>query len=263
MSNDIQYPDHFITRLHSIWGEGFMSPGGPEEVGEIVRDLDLGSKTVLDIGFGTGGPAIELAKKHQAGKVIGIDVEPQLRERALANIEQSGVSDRIDLRIVEPGPLPFDDESFDVVFSKDSMAHIEDKQALFLEVKRVLKSGGVFVASDWLSGSGEVAVAALNEFRDVCHLVLPMATAAETENMLLDAGFENTSARDRNEWYAPLCVAEVERIEGPLRDQLINEVGIEIYDHWLKVRTALAKATTVGGLRPTHLRAYKPGSSTM
>jgi phosphoethanolamine N-methyltransferase len=240
-----------------------MSPGGPEEVGEIVRDLDLGSKTVLDIGFGTGGPAIELAKKHQAGKVIGIDVEPQLRERALANIEQSGVSDRIDLRIVEPGPLPFDDESFDVVFSKDSMAHIEDKQALFLEVKRVLKSGGVFVASDWLSGSGEVAVAALNEFRDVCHLVLPMATAAETENMLLDAGFENTSARDRNEWYAPLCVAEVERIEGPLRDQLINEVGIEIYDHWLKVRTALAKATTVGGLRPTHLRAYKPGSSTM
>jgi ubiquinone/menaquinone biosynthesis C-methylase UbiE len=260
MSDDIQYPDHFVARLHSIWGEGFMSPGGPEEVGEIVRDLDLSGKTVLDIGFGTGGPAIALAKKHQAGKVIGIDVEPQLRERALANIEQSGVSDRIDLRIVEPGPLPFDDETFDVVFSKDSMAHIEDKLALFLEVKRVLKPGGVFVASDWLSGSGEVAMAALNEFRDICHLVLPMATAAETENMLLDAGFENTRTRDRNEWYAPVSAAEVERIEGPLKDQLISEVGVEIYDHWLKVRTALSKATTAGGLRPTHFKASKSAS---
>ena len=260
MSHDIQYPDHFIERLHSIWGEGFMSPGGADEVGEIVRGLDLNNKAVLDIGFGTGGPAIELARKHRAGKIIGIDVEPQLRERALANIEQSGVSDRIDLRIVEPGALPFDDESFDVVFSKDTMAHIEDKQALFLEVRRVLKAGGVFVASDWLSGGGEAAVAALNEFRDVCHLVLPMATAAQTENMLLDAGFENASTRDRNEWYTPLCGAEVERIEGPLKDQLINEVGIEIYDHWLKVRKALAKATTAGGLRPTHFKAYKAGS---
>lgn len=130
MGNDIQYPDHFIVRLHSVWGEGFLSPGGPEEIGEIVKDLDLSNKTVLDIGFGSGGPAIVLAKKHEAGKVVGIDVEPQLRERALANIERAGVSDQVDLRIVEPGPLPFGNETFDVVFSKDSMVHIEDKQTL-------------------------------------------------------------------------------------------------------------------------------------
>ncbi|HKJ51168.1 MAG TPA: hypothetical protein VKB27_06675 [Gammaproteobacteria bacterium] len=62
MSDDIQYPDHFIERLHTIWGEGFLSPGGEEEVGEIVRGLDLAGKVVLDVGFGTGGPAIALVK---------------------------------------------------------------------------------------------------------------------------------------------------------------------------------------------------------
>ena len=75
MSGNIQYPDHFITRLHTIWGEGFLSPGGAEEVGEILTGLDLSGKTVLDVGFGTGGPAMTLARVHGAEKVIGIDVE--------------------------------------------------------------------------------------------------------------------------------------------------------------------------------------------
>ncbi len=41
VSDDIQYPDHFIERLHAIWCEGFLSPGGPEEVCEIVKGIDL------------------------------------------------------------------------------------------------------------------------------------------------------------------------------------------------------------------------------
>ena len=63
MTTDIRYPDDFIDRLHAIWGEGFLSPGGVEEVHQIVKGLDLAGKTVLDIGFGTAGPAIVLARE--------------------------------------------------------------------------------------------------------------------------------------------------------------------------------------------------------
>ena len=59
-------------------------------------------------------------------------------------------SDRIEIRLVEPGPLPFDDGSLDVVFSKDSIVHIADKEWLCGEAFRVLRPGGWFVASDWL-----------------------------------------------------------------------------------------------------------------
>jgi len=260
VSDDIQYPDHFIERLHAIWGEGFLSPGGPEEVREIVDGIDLSGKVVLDVGFGTGGPAIALAKDHHAAKVVGIDVESQLRDRASKNIDKAGVTEKVELKIVEPGPFPFDDESFDVVFSKDSMIHIEDKSALFKEVKRVLKPGGVFVASDWLSGDDENALPALDRYRELAHLSFTMATAREMEIALADAGLQDIESRDRNAWYANVCANELAEVEGPLKQQLIDTVGKEIYSNWLNVRKALSEAVTAGGLRPTHLRGFKPST---
>lgn len=260
ISTDPQYPDHFIARLHRIWGEGFLSPGGPEEVSEIVRDIDLAGKVVLDVGFGTGGPAIALVRNHAAASVVGIDVEPQLRERAATNIDAAGVADRIELRLVEPGPFPFDDETFDVVFSKDSMVHIGDKPALFREVMRVLKPGGAFVASDWLAGDGESGQAELARFCEVGHLEFAMATAAEMEAALAAAGFRDVASRDRNAWYAAVCADELAQVEGPLQQELRDLVGDEIYAHWREVRRALAAAVSAGGLRPTHLRGRKPAT---
>ena len=260
MSSDIQYPDHFIERLHLIWGNGFLSPGGPEEVREIVRGLDLSDKVVLDIGFGTGGPAIALARDHRAASVVGIDIESQLRDRASRNIDRAGVADKVELKIVEPGPLAFEDESFDVVFSKDSIIHIEDKPALFSEVIRILRPGGAFVASDWLSSEDETEIAALDGYRKVSHLSFELATARQMESVLTDAGFERVESRDRNAWYAEVCSNEQARIEGPLKEQLIESVGEEIYSKWLAVRKALTEAVIAGGLRPTHLRGFKPAA---
>lgn len=257
MSSDVQYPDHFIERLHTVWGEGFLSPGGPEEVREIVSGIDLSGKVALDVGFGTGGPAIALVRDHRCGRVVGIDVESQLRDRAAKNIDKAGLSGQIELSIVEPGPFPFSDESFDVVFSKDSMIHIEDKQALFREVLRVLRPGGVFVASDWLAGEGPQARAALERFTQAGHLSFTMASAAEMEAALAAAGFQDIACRDRNAWYATVCADELAQIEGPLKQQLLDAVGEEIYADWLQVRRGLSNAVSAGGLRPTHLRGFK------
>src|SRR5687767_4141154 len=96
---------------------------------------------VLDIGSALGGVDLLLATQHGAAEVIGIDVEPQL-------IASADLADRIKFRLVEPGPLPFEQENFDAVFSKDAMVHIEDKDGLFAEVVRVLRPGGMFIASD-------------------------------------------------------------------------------------------------------------------
>ena len=260
MAPDIQYPEHFIERLHAVWGEGFLSPGGPDEVAEIVRGLDLTGKSILDVGFGTGGPAMVLAGRLGASKIVGIDVEETVLERASALVEKAGLDDRIDLRIVAPGPLPFEDGSFDMVFSKDAIIHIPDKRAFFDEVARVLRPGGVFAASDWLRGTGPREEQALRDMLAAySHLHFEMATAEEMAEALEKSGFEQVETVDRNRWYAGIVDEEVNLLEGPLYADLVAKVGREIIDPWLDVRRAMAKAAKAGGLRPTHLRAVKPG----
>ena len=49
MSDDL-YDNAHIAFLEQMWGEGYLSPGGPEEVSRVLTGLDLTGKTVLDIG---------------------------------------------------------------------------------------------------------------------------------------------------------------------------------------------------------------------
>ena len=257
MNPTVQYPDHFIDRLHLIWGQGFLSPGGREEVVRVVQGMDLTERQVLDIGCGTGGPAIVLAEECGAS-VVGIDVEPQLAAKAKLAVEEAGLGAKVAIRLVEPGPLPFDDRSFDIVFSKDSLIHIPDKKALFQDLLRVLKSGGAIAFSDWLAGEGDEGKPALDVYRKHAHLDFTMATVRETETLLKSVGFRDVSSLDRHEWYAKLAREESELIDGSLREQLIEAADEAIYTEWSQGRRALADAVAAGGLRPTHFRAKKP-----
>ncbi len=54
MSED-HYPPRMIAMLEAVWGTGFLSPGGPEEVSRVIGAHDLRGKSVLDIGCGAGG----------------------------------------------------------------------------------------------------------------------------------------------------------------------------------------------------------------
>lgn len=252
----VQYPAEFIDRLHLIWGDAFLSPGGPEEVRAIVQGLDLADAEVLDIGCGTGGPAIVLARDCGA-RVTAVDVEPQLLERARRFADVAGLAGRIEFRLVEPGPLPFEAARFDAVFSKDSLIHIPDKPALYREILRVLKPGGVFAASDWLAGEGAMEDPAFRRYVDLGHLKFTMATAEETAGVMRDCGFAEVSTRDRNAWYAEVSAKEAAAIAGPLRDQIVAVSDVQTYERWRDGRSALAKATRHGSLRPTHLHGRK------
>lgn len=116
-----EYGDDFVAGSEWIWGDGFLSPGGEEEVARILRGVDLRGRQVLDIGCGIGGIDILLVQKYGAGRVVAIDVEEPLLEKARAAALAAGIAQRIDFRLVTPGPLPFPDTSFEVFFSKDAI----------------------------------------------------------------------------------------------------------------------------------------------
>ncbi len=258
MGNETLYPDHFTKRLHIVWGDGFLSPGGPEEVSEILSRFDLTGKRMLDIGYGTGGPAVHLARNTDIAKIIGVDVEAQLCAQATERAERAGVADKLDFRVVEPGPLPFPDQFFDIVFSKDAIIQISDKAALFQEAFRVLKPGGWLCASDWLGSTDPVEQAEMKKVTEKAHLHFEMAAAPEIEAMLSEAGFSDVSSRDRNAWFSELCEQEVVAFNGPLYQELVEAVGKDIVDPWIEVRKGIANAARTGGLRPTHYFGHRP-----
>ncbi len=252
--SETSYPPEFVTNLEMQWGVGFLSPGGPDEVREILRDIDVAGKAILDIGCGTGGPDIVIARELSPRQIIGADVEPYLVEKGRQNIAAAKLDGVVDLRLVDAGPLPFEDRSFDIVFSKDSLIHIEDKSALYEEVLRVLKPGGQFAASDWLRSANADELAGFNEWQSLTAHSFSMQTEPETTAEMRGAGLEGVNSRDRTKWYAETAAQEVVMMESDeWRDQFVAAFGEESYAKKLALRIANARAAECGGLMPTHL----------
>jgi SAM-dependent methyltransferase len=99
------YHSRMIDMLQALWGEGFLSPGGPDEVARVIAEHDLRGQSVLDIGCGAGGIDIALVRQHGAGYVFGIDVKDTVLAQARALIDRDGLTARIGVMKVVPGPL--------------------------------------------------------------------------------------------------------------------------------------------------------------
>ncbi len=252
-----EYDDAFVARLELLWGDGFLSPGGAEEVAKLLSGFDLTGKRVLDIGCGIGGVDLLLAGKHGAASVLGVDVEEPLLKRARAKAAKAGFEGRIDYRLVRPGPLPFEEAAFDVVFSKDAMIHIPDKPALFAEVQRVLRPRGAFIASDWLQSVEGRGSSEMTNLGEALGLTFNLATPEEMAAAMETAGFRDIVLRDRNAWYSALVQEEQTRIKGELRERAIQAMGREKYENWVVARETLMTAAGKGYLRPTHLRGTR------
>lgn len=255
---DIEYTDDFVAKLELLWGDGFLSPGGEAEVAMALAGVDLAGKDVLDVGCGVGGIDILLARRWGARSVLGIDVEAPVLAKAEARAAAAGLGDTVTYRQVEPGPFPLPDDGFDVVFSKDAMIHIPDKPGLYAEVLRVLRPGGVFVASDWLKGFDGSMSADMERWIESVKLHFEMASVAETEHALRQAGFTDVAVTSRNAWYREEGRREIERIEGELRPRAVELLGEHGVSHWLTVKRNMLVVLDAGEFCPSHIRARRP-----
>ncbi len=257
VNTDEIYTDEEIAEFEAMFGEGFLSPGGQEEVAKIVENVSLTGKEVLDIGVGIGGPACLLIEKHGATRVTGIDVEDTVLKTAAQTVLRRGLQDRVILKRVEPGPLPFDDESFDVVFSKDAIIHIPDKGALFREIYRILKPGGCIAMSDWYRGE-EPLTEEMAEWLEPHGSEFVMTPIQNDADLLVSAGFVDTEIIDRTAWFTEFSRELVDQLSGPGYDTLVMAVGKDTADHLVSKARERVIISDQGQLRPGHLRGHKP-----
>lgn len=111
-----------------------------------LRHIDQNTK-ILDIGAGYGGAARYLASGFQC-KVSCLNLSEKQNKRNLKKNEEVGLSELIDVIAGEFEALPFEDNTFDIVWSQDAILHSGNKSQVFNEVYRVLKPQGYFIFTD-------------------------------------------------------------------------------------------------------------------
>ena len=253
-----EYDANLTHLLESLWGEGFLSPGGTAEVDAYLDGIDLAGKRVLDIGCGLGGVDLHLVRRHRAARVVGIDIDPYLIGRCAELANRHGLAGQLEFVCVEPGPLPFDDGAFDIVTSKDAILHVADKTALARDIRRLLEPGGWFAASDWLAGYPGEPSQRMRDYLAAEDLDFVLADADTYRRALQEAGFTGIALADRNAWYLEEARREYDLLQNVHYDALVARLGRDFVEREIDVWRKIIPVLETGELRPTHLRGRKP-----
>ncbi|MBT4889594.1 MAG: methyltransferase domain-containing protein [Rhodospirillales bacterium] len=253
-----EYDESYNAILEGVWGEGFLSPGGPEEVDSILEGLDLTDYTILDIGCGLGGADFHIAQSYKIKQITGIDIADNLVNHCKQTAIAKNLADNTSFLTVKPGPLPFDEGAMDIVFSKDSIIHIADKHSLAKDIYRVLRPGGWFAASDWLASHDGPPSSEMIAYEEAEGLDFGLAGHDTYEHALQEAGFQNIEFNNRNGWYRNQAREERSNLAGPLYEELKEKTGSAFVDQLIDIWDKMIIVLDRGELCPTHLRAQRP-----
>ncbi len=195
-SGQIGYTAEDLARAPdgSSLGLGCGNPLGLEEVrpGEVV--LDLGSGPGLDC-------FLAAARVEPQGRVIGVDMTPEMIERAQANARRGGFHN-VEFRLGDIEDLPVPDDSVDLVISNCVINLSPDKPRVFREAFRVLRPGGRIVVADIVL-EGELPEPLRQSVEAYTGCVAGALHRDEYLAALRSAGFEYVEVLKETDYFGP------------------------------------------------------------
>ncbi len=198
---------------------------------------DLSGKKVLDIGSGYGGGARRLVAEHGAGHVTCLNIAPAENARNRKLTAEQGLEDRVSVVEGSFDHLPFEDASFDVVWSQDAILHAPDRGAVLSEVARVLKPGGDFIFTDPMQADGIEDTSSLQPIYDRIHLA-NLASFGFYRKALKERGMDEVRIDDlspqlRNHYAQVAEDLDAQRGELSTDDAFVDRM-LEGLAHWVR-----------------------------
>ncbi|MEM9540348.1 MAG: methyltransferase domain-containing protein [Cyanobacteria bacterium P01_E01_bin.42] len=158
-----QFYDASSGLWEEIWGEhmhhGYYGRSGNYKINRRQAQIDLieelldwakvkHPQKILDAGCGIGGSTLYLAQKYDA-RATGITLSPVQATRAEERAKNANLDQKVDFQVANALEMPFEDNSFDLIWSLESGEHMPDKSKFLQECYRVLQPSGTFIFATW------------------------------------------------------------------------------------------------------------------
>jgi ubiquinone/menaquinone biosynthesis C-methylase UbiE len=176
-----------------------------DEYRRFIQMLELRpGEHILDVGCGSGGPALWLARETGC-RVTGVDInEAGIKAGELA-ARQSGLQESVSFRLTDVCEhLSFSDGTFDALVCLDVLCHLRDRGRIFKDWHRLLRAGGRLVVTDPVVVTGIVTKDELAQRSSTGHF--EFCPAEVNERLLRDAGFELAPTEDATQQEAAVSL---------------------------------------------------------
>lgn len=252
-------PERFRV-VQQIWGEGFMEPGGAALAGKLLGPAKIDSKkTVLDLTVKLGGTMAAITKDANLW-MEGFETHPELLKRALNMMNTMGLGSRITVTRVDYHTLDLPKRKYDVIYSRERLFSIADKQSLIEKIGAALKPTGQFLFTDYMAADPEQFETEIKAWTAAeRHTVYPW-TLELYKATLEQAGYSIWAVHDFSEeflnqintgWNRVVRELEAGQLDRKYVDYLMQEGEI-----WL----ARAKALESGALKIHRIQATSPAA---
>lgn len=227
------YPSELLATLPE--GESAISYGCGDPI--TIASLEPG-QTVLDLGSGAGLDCFFAAKKvGETGKVIGVDMTPEMIERARSSAKRMNL-DNVEFRQGYLEDLPVESNSVDVIISNCVINLSPDKSKVFAEAFRVLNSGGKLAVSDIVT-DGPLPDSVKQSLSAWAGCVAGAVEANDYIKLMESVGFTNISVKP--------VFFDRETVDSALAD-MDNEIDLKV----------ISKDEVYKAVYSVKITAYKP-----
>ncbi|XP_028787004.1 phosphomethylethanolamine N-methyltransferase [Neltuma alba] len=222
--DNVEYSHNCILQYERVYGQGFVSTGGIETTKEIVKNLELKpGQRVLDVGCGIGGGDIYMAENFDV-EVVGIDLS--INMISLAIERAIGLKCSVEFECADCTKKIYPEGTFDVIYARDTMLHIQDKPTLFRSFYKWLKPGGKLLITDYCVSAGGPSAEYAECIKKGGYYLHGLKAYRQ---MIQNAGFDDVIAEDQTYLFMKILRQELYALENN-KDSFVCDFSEEEYN---------------------------------
>lgn len=221
-----RYSHNHILRYERIFGLDFVSTGGINTTEEVCKMLQVKpNEQILDVGCGIGGSAFHFQQKYN-GKVVGFDLSENMIEIARNKIKNYKFPN-IEFLVADALKVDYEENQFDVVYSRDTILHIPPKKLLFSQFYKWLKPGGRLLITDYCCGPYDQRSEDFKAY--VAERGYTLLTVDDYAKVLEDVGFKDVQGIDKTDHFLKILKSEVDKFDGE-KEEFVKKFSQKDYD---------------------------------